>query len=146
MGEMFAGLSAIKTAFDLALGLKNIQDAPSRDRAINELGEKILAARGAQASLLDEISDLERDLLRLKAWDSDRERYVLNEVSPGVFAYTLRKGKEGGEPPHMLCANCYQHREKSILQATQEIRKSRRVHICPNCDAEYEVRDKNSRI
>jgi hypothetical protein len=33
VGEALAGLSALKTAFDMAQGLKNIHDATIRDRA-----------------------------------------------------------------------------------------------------------------
>jgi hypothetical protein len=48
-GEIFAGLSAIKAALDLAKGLKDINDATVRNRAVIELREKILAAREAQS-------------------------------------------------------------------------------------------------
>jgi hypothetical protein len=139
VGEALAGLSALKTAFDMAQGLKNIHDATIRDRAVIELGEKILAAREQQSALLDQVGDLEKEVTRLKAWDADKKRYQLTEVSMGVFAYTLKSGMEGGEPPHMLCANCYQHHQKSLLQATQELRKARRVHKCHRCGAEYEM-------
>jgi hypothetical protein len=46
-GEIFAGLSAIKTAFDIAKGLKDIDDATRRNAAVIELQEKILAAQEA---------------------------------------------------------------------------------------------------
>ena len=40
VGEIFRGLSAIKTAFDMAQGLQNIHDAVTRDRAIIEPQKK----------------------------------------------------------------------------------------------------------
>ena len=49
VAEVFAGLSAIKTAFDLAKGLKDIDDATRRNAVIIELQEKILSARDAQS-------------------------------------------------------------------------------------------------
>jgi hypothetical protein len=38
--ELIAGLGAIKTAFDLAKGLKDIDDATRRNAAVIELQEK----------------------------------------------------------------------------------------------------------
>ena len=59
VAEVFAGLGAIKTALDIAKGLKDISDAAARDVAVVELTEKILAAREAQSTLLDRVSELE---------------------------------------------------------------------------------------
>ena len=55
VGEAIAGLSAIKTAFDIARGLKDINDATIRNSAIIELQEKILAAQQAQSTLIETI-------------------------------------------------------------------------------------------
>jgi len=41
VGEVFAGLGAIKTAFDIAKGLKDIDDAARRNAAVIELQQKI---------------------------------------------------------------------------------------------------------
>ena len=139
VGEVFAGIGAFKTMFDMAKALKDINDATIRNGAIIELQEKILAARDEQTALLERISGLEKEVAVLKAWDADKERYQLTEVCPGVYAYTPKAGMERGEPFHMLCANCYGHREKSLLQATQELRMRRRVHKCPRCQSEFEM-------
>jgi len=138
-GELFAGLSAFKSMYDSAKALKDINDAAIRNGAVIELQEKILAARQAQTALLDRVGELEREVAGLKAWNAEKERYELREVSPDVLAYTPKKDKAQGEPFHMLCANCYQCGEKSILQATQELRMRRRVHHCLRCKAEYEM-------
>ena len=44
VGEVFAGIGALKTAFDIAKGLKDIDDATRRNAAVIELQEKILTA------------------------------------------------------------------------------------------------------
>jgi hypothetical protein len=49
--ETIAGLSAIKTAFDMTKALKDINDAAIRNAAVIELQEKILSARDAQTAL-----------------------------------------------------------------------------------------------
>ncbi len=50
VAEVFAGLGAIKTAFDLAKGLKDIDDATRRNAAVIKLQEKILDAQQAQSA------------------------------------------------------------------------------------------------
>jgi hypothetical protein len=139
VAEVFAGIGAIKTAFDIARGLKDINDATIRNAAVIELQEKLLTAQSTQSALLDRIGDLEKEVVDLKAWDGEKQRYKLTEVSADVLAYTMRPGMENGEPFHMLCANCYEHGRKSILQATQELRARRRVHKCHSCKADYEM-------
>ena len=51
VGEAIAGLSAVKTAFDMAKALQNIHDTVARDRAVIELQKEILSAQVAQAAL-----------------------------------------------------------------------------------------------
>jgi hypothetical protein len=53
VGEAIAGLGAIKSAFDLAKGLKDINDAAVRNAAVIELQERILAAQQAQSALVE---------------------------------------------------------------------------------------------
>jgi hypothetical protein len=43
VGEVFAGIGALKTAFDIAKGLKDIDDVARRNAAVIELQEKILS-------------------------------------------------------------------------------------------------------
>ena len=48
VAEIFGGISAIKSALDIAKGLKDIDNAARRNAAVIELQEKILAAQHAQ--------------------------------------------------------------------------------------------------
>jgi uncharacterized coiled-coil DUF342 family protein len=116
IGEAIAGLGAIKTAFDIAKGLKDIDDATRRNAAVIELQEKILAAQAAQSSLLEQIRELENEVADLKAWGTDKQNYELKSVHPGAFAYALKQSVQTTEPPHWICATCYQNQKKSILQ------------------------------
>jgi hypothetical protein len=61
VAEVFAGLGALKTAFDIAKGLKDIDDTTRRNTAVIDLQEKILSAQQSQASLVESISNLEKD-------------------------------------------------------------------------------------
>jgi hypothetical protein len=129
VAEVFAGLTALKTAFDIARGLKDIDDATRRHAAIIELQEKILAAQSEQASLVERVGELKSRVAQLEAWDRDKARYQLTDIGGGggLHAYTLRPGMENGEPPHNL---------KSILQP--EARSPGRCDVlaCNRCGSD----------
>jgi hypothetical protein len=116
VAEIFAGLGAIKSAFDLAKGLKDISDAALRNSAIIELQEKILAAQQEQSALIETVCDLEKEVASLKDWEADKKRYELTEISPWIFAFSIKDAMRRGEPFHRICANCCANGKKSYLQ------------------------------
>jgi|HubBroStandDraft_6_1064221.scaffolds.fasta_scaffold138185_2 hypothetical protein len=116
VAEAFAGLSAIKTAFDLAKGLKDIDDATRRNAAVIELQEKILTAQVAQSALLERIGELEKEVAHFETWDRDKERYELKDFGWGAFALMLKPEERGAKPPHWICTNCYEHKHIATLQ------------------------------
>ena len=109
-------LSALKTAFDIAKGLKDIDDAARRNAAVIELQEKILSAQRSQSTLIETVSELEKKIAEMKAWESDKQRYELKAIAPGIFALALKPSMANGEPPHYICANCCASGKKSYLQ------------------------------
>jgi len=115
-GEIFASLGAIKTAFDMAKALENIHDVTTRDRAVIDLQKEILAAQQQQASLIEQVGHLEKEVARLKAWEADKQRYELAELAPGIVAFAVQDTMRNGEPPHHICANCCASGKKSYLQ------------------------------
>lgn len=134
VGETFAGLSALKTAFDLAKGLKDINDATIRNGAVIELQEKILAAQVAQSALIQRVGDLEKEVASFETWNTEKKRYELKALRSDVFTYMLKASERGTEPPHWLCANCYETGKKSIFQWTAATAMARRIYKCPACD------------
>jgi hypothetical protein len=143
VGEVFAGLGALKTAFDIAKGLKDIDDATRRNAAVIELQEKILAAREAQSALLDRVSELEEKVASFEKWDTEKERYELKQLIPAAptFAYALKSIAQPPETFHCICATCYQNRVKSILQfsRTALIGSDEKILACPVCKTEVHV-------
>jgi len=116
VAEVFAGVSALKAAFDLTKGLKDIDDATRRNAAVIELQEKILAARAAQSELAESVGELKARVAELEAWDAEKQRYELSQIAPGMVCYMLKRSMRGTEPTHRLCANCYAKGQKSFLQ------------------------------
>jgi len=142
VGEVFAGLGALKTAFDIAKGLKDIDDAARRNAAVIELQEKILAAREAQSALLDRVGDLEEEVASFETWDAEKKRYELKPTMRGgpSFAYILKPNAEPPEEFHCICATCYQRRLKSILQFARSIpRSDEKILKCPVCATEVHI-------
>jgi hypothetical protein len=133
VAEIF-GLSAIKTAFDLAKGLKDIDDSARRNAAVIELQEKILAARETQSALLERISELEKKVASFETWESEKQRYELKEVGAGSLAYAVKESMRNGEPAHHICAACYQHGHKSILQPKADY--PNKTLDCSECKAQ----------
>jgi len=116
VAEVFAGLSALKSAFDIAKGLKDIDNVARRNAAVIELQEKILSAQSAQSDLVDRVRNLEEKVTSLETWETEKKRYKLTDFGGGTFAYLLKPEAANGEPTHRICASCYQKGEKSILQ------------------------------
>ena len=137
VGEVIAGISAFKTMFDIAKSMKDLDDTVKRNAAVSDLWEQIFAAQSRYSEAVERVAELEKKLASFETWNAEKQRYELREVSTGVFAYTLKSGMEQGQPQHMLCANCYDHGERSTLQETQELIMRRRVHICPNCNSKF---------
>jgi hypothetical protein len=114
--------TGLKPAIDLAQSVLNLVGAgKGRDDALKLYGQVVaahqnaLAASAAQEVLLKEKRDLEEQLRRVKDWDAEKQRYQLSNVGQGCMAYSLKAGMENGEPPHSICARCYQEARKSIL-------------------------------
>lgn len=115
VGEVFAGISAFKTMFDLAKALKEMDAANIRNSAVMDLQDRIMTAQAAYAALASTVSDLEAQVRRFETWEAEKQRYQLEELPPGILMYRLKAGMENGEPPHKICANCYNKGEKAFL-------------------------------
>ncbi len=121
-------MSALKGAQDIAKATLGLRDAALVREKVIELQGAILAAQSgafeahtAQTALLERVRELEKQVADLEAWKAEKQRYELKEVAPGAFAYALKADEQGAEPAHRICAGCYEHRRKSILQRTTSI-------------------------
>lgn len=143
VAEVFAGISGFKTMLDIVKSFKDTNDAAIRQAIALDLGEKILDARQNQEALIEERRGLKEKLASFERWYIEKERYELKAIYTGSYAYTLKKDKQDGEPPHWLCANCYQRGTKSFLQyKSAGIGRSdfnKHIYGCPECDAEVKV-------
>src|ERR1700689_3865299 len=97
-----------------------------------------VAAQTREAALLDRERDLEEKGRSFETWNAEKNRYEFKALRPSVFAYMLKPSERSSEPPHWLCANCYENRKKAVFQWTGRVAQAYRVYQCPNpgCKAE----------
>ena len=126
------GLGVFNAMYDAAKALKEMNDANIRNTAVMELQEKILSAQREQAELIEMVGTLKARVAELEAWDADKKRYKLTDAGGGVMAYSLKEGMEDGDPPHYLCAACYNEGHKSNLQP--EMRDPGRCDRCTSSE------------
>jgi hypothetical protein len=133
--------TSIRAAIEITKAMKDVHDATVLQTKTFELTREILSAQSyameavaAQSALLDLVRQLEKEKAELEAWESEKKRYKLEDVDRGFFAYVLKPGMENGEPPHAICATCYQHSLKSILQSSGHIVVHEHYWFCGECD------------
>jgi hypothetical protein len=133
VAEIYGSLSALKTAFDVAKGLKDIHDATLRNAAIIELQEKILGAQEAQTSLIQRIGELEKQVTSFETWETEKEKYELKDLGYSSLAFMLKPGARGSVTPHFVCTNCYGKRQISVIQHGRPTPGAVLGFFCPSC-------------
>ncbi len=133
VSEAITGIGIFKSILDMAKGLKDINDATVRNTAIIELQENILAAREQHSALAEHVRDLENEVTGYETWDAEKQRYELTDFGSGTLAYALKPSMSRDEPPHRICAACYQKGHKSILQFRYQIATKQDKYACPVC-------------
>jgi len=94
-----------------------------------------LDAQEKKSTLTKKIGELENTIVKLENWNHESERYKLTELATDILIYTVKPGKENGEPPHKLCAKCYNDHKKSILQRKDKS-MSGTTYVCHTCTSE----------
>lgn len=135
----------LKAASDLAQGMMDLRDTVKLGSVVIKLNAEILAAqRGAlaasqsEAEMVEEIRALKAQVVSFETWETEKKRYQLHELPPGVFVYTLKQDMAGDEPMHHICQTCYQHGKKSILHATEPTNGMHHLN-CKACGADLRV-------
>ena len=98
-----------------------------------------MALQAQHAALVNELEAVKKRLADAEDWAAERARYELSEISPRVFAFAVKESMRGTEPPHLLCANCFQQSKKSLLQSKGTVLEIETLN-CPACRAEIYVK------
>lgn len=97
-----------------------------------------IAAQTDQMAMLQRVSDLEKEVANLKAWNAEKENYELQAIARGAVAYMLKPDARGSEPPHWLCTHCYENGKREMLQPAAQA-SSVWVYRCQGCDSKISV-------
>lgn len=113
----------LKAAGDLAKAFLQLKSDAERQAKVIELQSIILAAQSNaiaaqsdQFAMLEEVRALKEEIAQVKAWETEKQRYQMVSPFSGATVYALKEAMSNGEPPHYICANCYQNGKRSILQ------------------------------
>jgi hypothetical protein len=106
-------------------------------QTILQAQSSLFAAHEERTALVETVSQLKKEMTEREAWETEKQRYQLQKVYVGSFAYVVKEEARGTEPIHWLCARCYEEGKKSLLQATRGILTRgggmEVVHECPRC-------------
>jgi len=141
-----AALTSFNTLKNIAqtmVGLHDVKTLQAKviefNNAIIDAQTKIFLVNEERAALIETIRNLEKELTDLKAWETEKQRYQLTDVGDGTFAHALKQSMSASEPPHYICANCYEHAKKSILNHMQMPGGAHSL-ACSACDAKLIIR------
>lgn len=136
---LLAAAGGLKTAGELVAGIvkaKNQSDVTAKaielQSVIIGLQSAIFDTRDVLSSLQEENRQLKESAMRREHFSSDMTRYALTPIRPGSVAYALKQSMSNGEPPHYVCANCYQNGKKVMLTCG-ESKERWFAFMCPLC-------------
>lgn len=143
---MIGGISnSLNVALNISKAMLGIRDQALIQEKVLELTGEIISAQQAAVSaiatqtvLTERIRELEQQIVEMKAWDSEKQKYQLQAIGSRFFTYTLKSDAESGDPPHWLCSACYQNGKKSVLSSVTKA-GSDYVWKCPACGAQNMV-------
>ena len=114
-------VTALGTLLKSANTLSNYNEIVT---AVSEVSAKLMAANTVasiaqekQAALSTEINILEQEIMRLKNWEAERNKYKRREISRGVFAYVESEFVGNMESAHKFCCTCFENTIISTLQS-----------------------------
>ena len=120
---------SLKTASDIAksfLHLRSLADVQGKvidlQEAILSAQSSALAAQSEQFAMVQRVRDLEEEIARIKAWEEEKKRYQMMHPWQGatLLVYALKESCKGAEPPHWICAKCYDDGRRTVLQPTYD--------------------------
>lgn len=144
--EVGAAINGLKGALDLVKGVKAVSEGLAVQDVKMDLGQRIIDAQmtlnlaiAAQTEAAQEIRQLKEEIVRLKDWSAEREKYELVAVRGGGFAYMLKAGMRGSQPAHWLCANCFEQGQKSIMQEKGQVKSGSGDNLvgCDRCKGSF---------
>lgn len=131
--EIKAAYDSAKAAFQIADGISSLKTEAAVNAAIIDLQRHTVDAQRGLSASLEKIDELEKEIMRLKDWSADKQRYELKDTGQGSLAYHLKEGVEPSEPAHWICPQCYEDGKKSILKHESLLVGRADTLVCHRC-------------
>ncbi|HHS1180495.1 TPA: hypothetical protein ACTC22_001835, partial [Neisseria meningitidis] len=109
-GSLLKGFNQLKTEAEVA------QKTIELNQIIAGIQTDLFEAQSSYTAAISRIDELEKELVAVKNWSTEKQRYQLYELAPGSFVYRLKTEMANSEPIHDICPQCYEQGVKSILQ------------------------------
>lgn len=123
MVDFVALTSSVKTAFDLAKSVKDVNDQARANAAIIGIMEKLMDVQSTLNATQIEYQALLEEVTRLQAELDDKQRfedYRLERTPMGDFILTLKEGcVTDDRPPHSICPRCKEDGRLSVLSESE---------------------------
>jgi len=138
MLEISSALAGARGLVDLASTALAARDHAKVQEALQGLNEKLLALTTVALANAEKAMTLQASLVEaqhinaeLERQIADRERYRLQAITPGAFAYRSQPQAEGDDPAHYLCQPCYDKGIKAVLREIADTEYRRGKWVCP---------------
>lgn len=95
---------------------KPAPDVSEIKRLAIEVIDQLLEAKAAQMTMQDALMKLQDEQKKRDRFQAEAHRYALTRTDLGAMVYSLKPDEARGEPPHDLCATCFEDQIKSVLQ------------------------------
>ncbi len=142
--------TSLRAVAEITKALKDVSDSSAIPTKIYELATEIVSAQSCALAVQSEHFDLakskrelEEEIVRLKAWNTERYRYQLQSVGPGASAYVVKDTMRGSEPVHWICADCFQGGKKRFLNESHSD-LHHVYHKCAECSYKIRIRKPSS--
>jgi hypothetical protein len=145
MTAIGAAAASLNAAMNIAKAMIGLRDGQAFQAQAIEFQSKILEAQSSifaaneeRTALVEQVRELEEQMARMKAWETEKQRYALTDFGTGAFAYLVKPEARGTEPLHCICVACYQQGKKSILQCTISHTGTASFN-CPSCKEKFQT-------
>jgi hypothetical protein len=116
MASIAGGYEAAKAAFQMLQGYSALKSEADKNAAIVDIQRHVVETQQGMATAMEEINTLKQEVVRLKDWTAEKERYELTAIGERAFVYAEKQGVENPKAPHWLCQQCFDNAHKSALQ------------------------------
>ena len=133
---IFSDLTNVGAAISSLGGVGDKERRTQLVEQVDSLSHRLYRINSLHAQTLQHCAALESEVVELRYFEVERERYVLHQWPSGALTYRVKPEAQGEEPDHHLCPACYAQAVKSLLQPAG-IEKGHRALRCQKCHEVY---------